>query len=520
MLRTVSLAVCVCFAVSQFAWLHPAGRARQANVRARLRHTIADSVSHSWSPDSRTLAVVVSGRGFMLYDAAAGKVLAEIKHHGPPTQKAGIFFTPDGRALIIHADRVSLYDAADGRALREFAEGTTPINSYEKFFKPVEKSNYDSDTGTTTTEWESPSDEEELMELPTRYLSDRVVSPDGKLLLARAKEGRAQVFDIGTGGLKFTLEPIPDTRPGKGWKGFGDALGEFSPDGRLILTTHRNSTPRLWNAETGALVANLTPQPGIVIGARFSHDGKFVATTTFADGGVVKLWEAATGKLLHTIGAPKDRHYFAAWNPRNNTFVTKTSQWEVDIWNAETGALVAKLDGKAVKEKFDKNLTFVYSPDGKILLTQARNTASFWYNLGVKKGKPKLIAHLWDAGTGALINSLRDTEPRGAHVYVYDKYFWSPAGNSLITAGASVKLWDNRGELVQELSGNALMHAALSPDGKLLALTGLDGEWLESTVASTFIDIGKIFLDAGKILVGRLPKFSPPQTHVWQIGGD
>lgn len=41
--------------------------------------------------------------------------------------------------------------------------------------------------------------------------------------------------------------------------------------------------------------------------------------------------------------------------------------WEINIWNAETGALVSKLDGKTIKEKFDDNLTFVYSPDGKLL---------------------------------------------------------------------------------------------------------------------------------------------------------
>lgn len=509
MRRTFMPAAVVCVAVCLLASSAPAGRARQAAARARLRHTIAESAPALWSPDNRTLAVLVAGKGLALYDAAAGEARAEIKHQGPPAWTEGVSFTPDGRALIIHDFRVSLYDSADGRLLRELARETSPINRYHRIFRPWEKTDYDSATGTSTTEWVEPSDEEELMELPTRYLGDRFVSPDGKSILVRAEEGRAQVFDPTTGGLKFTLGPAPDPVQKKGRKGVGDALGEFSPDGRLILTTHRTRTPRLWNAATGAPVADLGPQTGIVIGARFSPDGRLVATSTFDDG-VVKIWEAATGRLRHTIGSGKDRHYFAAWNPRNHTFVTKTRGWEVKIWNAETGALLARLDGRAAGEKFDRNLTFLYSPDGRLLLTQARNAPSFWQNLGVKKGKPRLIAHLWDAETGALVGSLRDTEPRGAHLYRYDKFFWGPSGDFILTAGVYVKLWNRRGELMQELGGEALLHAGLTADGKLLALTnsGLGG--LDSTVASTIVDVAKI-------LVGKLPKYSPPRTQVWQI---
>ncbi|HYG79778.1 MAG TPA: WD40 repeat domain-containing protein [Pyrinomonadaceae bacterium] len=512
MRRKIFSAAAAGLVVSLLASLLPPGRAQTTKVVTKLLHTIPESSSMRWSPDNKTLATatqLAEGRTLVvLYDMASGKPRADVRGEGAGPSPASLSFTPDGRALIVHTDRVRLYDAGDGRPLRQFGEGTQPITYYDRIFKVERKTTFDSDPGSgyESVYYDYPSDEEELKELPTRYVEEsRSISPDGKSLLVRAAEGRAQVYDLGTGELKFTLEPLPDAGVKKGQKGYGDALGEFSPDGKLVLTTHRNRTPRLWNAATGALVADLGPQPGVVIGARFSADGRLIATTTF-DGGVVKIWDAATGKLRHTVGSDKDRNYFAAWSPANNSFVTKTRKWEVNIWDAETGTLVAKLDGKAAKEKFDDNLTFLYSPDGRLLLTKARNPGSFWATFGAK-GKPKLIAHLWDARTGALVASLRDTKSRGPRDYKRDKFFWGPAGDLVITAGATVKIWDRRGALVEELEGDALTAASLSGDRKLLAVTNNPLDF----------GFGETLVMTARILVGKMPNFKLPQTSVWRI---
>jgi WD40 repeat protein len=477
------------------------GGAQSLKVTTKLLHTIADGYSYWWSPDSKILAVKHVDKSdkvtVSLYDAGAGKARAVIQVDGSPTEK-GVYFTPNSSALVIHTDRVRLYDMADGKLLREFAEGTTPINIYERIFQGhTERANYSDNTSEDVHI--GPSNEEDLIELPTRYISHRIISSDGTFLLARGKDGKAQVYDLSAGALKFTL--WPSTTLGNKNDQERGALGEFSPDGRLIVTT---PAPRLWNASTGDLIADLGPQSDAVYGARFSHDTRFVATTTLD--GIVKIWEATTGKLLHTIGSKKEPIYFAVWNPINSSFVTKSRKWEISVWNAETGGLVCKLNNKAIKEKFDENLTFEYSPDGKTLLTKARNS------IGVRSFMPfgyklRLIAHLWDAQTGFLIASLRDNKSHPAEIYLKDDFFWGSTGDFLITAGVSVKMWNRRGELMQELDGNALTSAALSPDGKLLAIT--DGEP---------ITIGSTYGDMAKILVGKLPNFAP-KTYVWQLEG-
>ncbi len=499
-----SLLTCVCVFGSLCFSPPQASGAQTAKVTARLLHTITDGYSNLWSPDNRTFAVYK--RDVTLYDAATGTARAQIKYEGDAVPNS-IYFTPDGSTFVIHSDRVRLYDVSDGRLLRQFAEGTKPINYYEKFYKQEVESGYNYE-GQYEYKVKDPTALERTQELPTEYISDRIISPDGKSLLTRMKGGAAQVYDMSTGALKFTLEPY--VAPGKKRNGRGVALGEFSPDGKFIVTSHRDRTPRLWQADTGQLVADLAPQSDTVYGVRFSPDSRFVATTSFTDG-IVKIWDTATGKLRHTIGTKKDGQWFAVWNPRNNTFVTKspkTDKGEINIWSAETGALVAKLDGKALKEKFDENLTFVYSPDGRLLVTKAKNNLSLLSLIALKDRKVRLIAHLWDAQTGALLTSLTDTKIRDGSAYWYDKFFWTPAGDVLITTGMTVKLWTRRGELMQELDSDATLGASLSPDGKLLALTGASPENTRSLIKA-----------AAQVMIGKLPKVNASMTYVWKLDG-
>jgi WD40 repeat protein len=502
MRKTLSLAAPVCFVAALLVSLQQAGMAQSTKVSAKLLHTLTAGYSHWWSPDARTLAVYDAD--LWLYDAATVKVRAVIKTSGTPMPKA-ISFTPDGSMLIHLSDRVRLYDVTDGKLLRQFGEGTEPINLYETRFTPEAVSVYNNDTGQYDYEYKLPGNYEMTLELPTAYISDRITSPDGKSLLVRArKDADAQVYDSGTGELKFTLEPFVEA--GKKRRGGGDALGEFSADGRFIVTSHADRTPRLWNAATGTLIANLASQTDTVYGVRFSPDSKFVATTSFD--GIVKIWDAATGTLRHTISSKKDSHYFAVWNPKDNSFVAKSmkkGKVEVNIWNAATGTLVAKLDNEATKEKFDDNLTFEYSPDGKILLTKARNYSTVLSPILPNK-KLRAIAHLWDARTGSLINSLRDDKARDGDAYYFDRFFWSPAGDFLVTTGAVVRLWNPHGELLLELDNDAVIKSSLSPDGRFLALT--DNLKLGATVKAV----------AG-VFIGKKPKALSSKTHLWQIEG-
>ena len=55
---------------------------------------------------------------------------------------------------------------------------------------------------------------------------------------------------------------------------------EFSPDGKRIVTASGDNTARIWDAETGKLLHTLTGHEDRVNSAEFSPDGKRIVTAS------------------------------------------------------------------------------------------------------------------------------------------------------------------------------------------------------------------------------------------------
>jgi WD40 repeat protein len=75
----------------------------------------------------------------------------------------------------------------------------------------------------------------------------------------------------------------------RGWRA-------FSPDGKRIVTTSRDNTARVWDAETGHLLATLTGHINRVNNAAFSPDGKRIVTA--GEDGTARVYIADLQDLL------------------------------------------------------------------------------------------------------------------------------------------------------------------------------------------------------------------------------
>ena len=82
----------------------------------------------------------------------------------------------------------------------------------------------------------------------------------------------------------------------------GVATAVFSPDGKRIVTSSLDNTVKIWEVNSGTLLANLLGHTDTVLTANYSPDGKIIVTA--AEDGLVKIWDANTAILLRDLKGP------------------------------------------------------------------------------------------------------------------------------------------------------------------------------------------------------------------------
>jgi WD40 repeat protein len=151
--------------------------------------------------------------------------------------------------------------------------------------------------------------------------------------------------------------------------------------------------------DAGKLVSTIRTRTAHAV---LSPGGLGVATTK---GDAAQLWDASTGKLLHTLEGHTLLVTDAEFSPNGLEVVTVSDDHTGRVWSARTGRLLQQLIGH-----FFAVNTGSFSPNGHWIVTSSQFTAG-----------------LWNAHTGQLLFYLgRDTAPlTGAS--------FSPAGNWIVT---------------------------------------------------------------------------------------
>jgi WD40 repeat protein len=350
-----------------------------------------------FSPDGKSFATAGTGGVARLWETATGKPLgAPLRHRD---DVAALAFSPDGRTVLTaSADRTArLWEVSTGKSL------TTPL----------------------------PHD---------GYVHTAVYSPNGKLVLTASPDQTGRLWDAGTGRLLGEL----------GHRGI--TAGAFSPDGRIIVTTSSEGgyAAWLWEAATRRPVAGPLAHRALIRSVAFSPDGKMVLTGSRDK--TARLWDAATGKLLHTL-PHRDDVWAVAFSPDGKMVLTGSQDATARLWSAATGQSLApplRHEGWVVAVAF--------SPDGQTVLT----------------GSAEGTARLWDAGTG----KLRHTLPHRGGV---NSVAFSPDGQTVVTASSddwTARLWS---AATGQAVGQPMPHqgpvymAAFSPDSQTVLTGSGDG---------------------------------------------
>ena len=200
-------------------------------------------------------------------------------------------------------------------------------------------------------------------------------SPDGARIVTASWDRTARIWDAATGA------EIAALRGHEGWV----LSAAFSPDGARIVTASGDRTARIWDAATGTEIAALRGHEDRVESAAFSPDGARIVTAS--DDGTARIWDAATGAEIAALrghedgcGAPRSRPTAAASSPPPTTAPPASGT---------PPPAPDRLDARALRghEAHLRVRSAAFSPDGARIVTASDDRT----------------ARIWDAATGAEI---------------------------------------------------------------------------------------------------------------------
>jgi RNA polymerase sigma factor (sigma-70 family) len=245
----------------------------------------------------------------------------------------------------------------------------------------------------------------------------------------------------------------PRLRAGEGSWG----AAAFSPDGKSVVFGGA-----LWDIATGEKRFEFKARPGDRVGSpTLSPDGKVLAmcgASSSGPGGLVCLWDAATGRELHRLRDTRqgDAFLHAAFSADGSTlatlggFVFDGEAWRpgeggaaVVFWDVATGRRL-----RAVKGPPFGGPRACFSPGARHVVA--------WTEEAIRR---------WDVDAGRELPELR-----GEGIF---SVAFSPDGQRLAAAGVDLSCWDlASGKRLYHRRGDWPRTAAFSPDGKLLATRG------------------------------------------------
>lgn len=249
------------------------------------------------------------------------------------------------------------------------------------------------------------------------------ISHDGKLLAFAGGDGIIHVFDFASREAKHEIKA----------NDAGIVSLSFSNDATKLVSSGYDGKAKIWNVETGEMIATCAAQKERRVRSALAPDGSFLVTA----GQEAEIWDASSGekKAKLDIGEPRA---VGVWNvdisADGKKIVTGDATRDFEnaalVWSADTGKLEATL-----KHEYGVGLV-AFSPDGQWLATGDMNGA----------------ARIWRLSDNQLMQTINSDE-----VFNIEAIEWTPDSKVLaVSSDGTIRFWGPPGalNLVESADGN------------------------------------------------------------------
>ena len=158
----------------------------------------------------------------------------------------------------------------------------------------------------------------ELTRLGKGVIHQVIWSPDGKQLAMFSSAG-IYLYDA------QTLREVQRIESSAGMLNIA-----FAPDGATFASRSGDGTIKIWEVASGRVLHTLRGHDGPVASVAFAPDGAMLASGSRYN--TIRIWEVASGRVLHTLRGHTDWVWSVAFAPDGATLASGSWDGTIRLW--------------------------------------------------------------------------------------------------------------------------------------------------------------------------------------------